>query len=326
MGNLYGILSKYFLGEASCDEDVIVNEFKKENLAEYKALKDLWARGEVEIKEFDTKRPWRQVLNQIKPESVKKNVKVRLYSQILRVAAVAAILIVCSFAGYFVWDRIDASQIIVVQNFNSQKIKEVILNDGTKVWLNKNSSIKYPKRFLKKKRNIELQGEGFFEVAKNPERLFCVKTSNSFITVLGTSFNIKSNIEKTFAMVTTGKVQVCNLNKTEVEILTPGMSAYNDGKKVEAFQTKNRNYSSWKTGKFNFENNSFKKVVHDFNTFYNKPIKIGRNISDQYQLTFQVDNVGIQEVLDILSLTCNVEVEDKGTYYLIKSQAGFLSK
>ena len=156
MANIYEILSKHFLGEASPEEEKTVSKFERENATEYKALKELWKRGKIEIKDFDSQQSWKQVLSVIKPEKQKHGKVVRLVTRFKRVAAVAAIIIISTFSAYHVWQNINANQELVVQNIDDQNAGEISLSDGTKVWLNKGATLKYPKRFSGNKRNIEL--------------------------------------------------------------------------------------------------------------------------------------------------------------------------
>ena len=102
------------------------------------------------------------------------------------------------------------------------------LPDGSFVTLNKNSSIHYPKKFPGRKRNIELKGEAFFTVTPDKEKPFVISVNDVTVTVVGTSFNIKSVSGKTQVVVESGIVQVTKNNKT-IELKPAGKSNNNLG-------------------------------------------------------------------------------------------------
>ena len=85
------------------------------------------------------------------------------------------------------------------------QVREMLLPDGTKVWLNQSSVLKYPRAFEGKERHVYLDGEAYFEVARNHEKPFTVKSQAMDVRVLGTSFNIKCRPDNSFAETTLGR-------------------------------------------------------------------------------------------------------------------------
>lgn len=318
MKDIYEILSKHFSNETSPEEENIVSGFKIENAAEYNALKQLWKQGEIEIKEFDSRKPWAKVLSAIKPEKQSKGKTIQLFARFRRVAAVAAIIIVGAVSAYLVWENIDNSRIQMVQNDTSQTTSEILLSDGTKIWLNKGATLKYPKKFSGNKRNVEFEGEGYFEVAKDQKRPFRIETENSYIQVLGTSFNVKTDTKETTVNVTTGKVKVGTADGQKSEIVTPGMTAQVIAGEVALTKTGSPNYNAWKTGLFVFSNSTIEQVVADLNTYYAKRIIIESSGTFDCSFSSSFQQASLDEILKILELTCSVTIEDKGEYYVIK--------
>ena len=76
---------------------------------------------------------------------------------------------------------------------NEGIVKEVVLPDGTRVWLNNLATLKYPREFSEKERNVYLEGEAYFEVTKNRHKPFTVQSDAMRVRVLGTTFNFKSD-------------------------------------------------------------------------------------------------------------------------------------
>ena len=109
----------------------------------------------------------------------------------------------------------------------------ITLMDGTKVYLNANSKISFPEQFSADKREVKLEGEAFFEVARDVKKPFIIQSGELITTVLGTSFNIRSFANEPQAVsVATGKVKVNasdNNGHTEELFLTPNQQAYYDG-------------------------------------------------------------------------------------------------
>ncbi|MDR1160742.1 MAG: FecR domain-containing protein [Tannerellaceae bacterium] len=168
----------------------------------------------------------------------------------------------------------------------------VTLPDGSLVWLNSNTTLSYPNLFSGKKRTVELDGEAYFEVAKDDKMPFIVKAGEHNIKVLGTTFNVEAYTKDTAFKVSlfTGKVKIYTGDEASGCIyLNPGEAAELDG---HAFRIRpaNANSSRWKDGLIILENNSFDEIMHLFERYYNLEIIINNH---------EVKNLGYQGKLRI---------------------------
>ncbi|OAQ42370.1 hypothetical protein A5893_04470 [Pedobacter psychrophilus] len=146
------------------------------------------------------------------------------------------------------------------------------LNDGTKVTLNANSTLKFPEQFGEENRNVELEGEAFFEVTKDKSKPFNVKSENLTTTVLGTKFNINTHdIKETIKIsLVEGKVKVTDNNSKVAITLNPAQSiSYQKNNHLitkASFNTKE--IISWKDGILSFKNASFDEVSQKIYTTF----------------------------------------------------------
>ena len=129
------------------------------------------------------------------------------------------------------------------------------LADGTKVYLNAGSSLRYPVRFTGKRREVTLSGEGYFEVAKDSTQPFVVRAGDVDVRVLGTAFNVNAYPEKETVATTLveGRVQVNY--KTGQQVIQPGMQLVYDKQngKVDVSVVDTEVYTSWKDGYYYFK-------------------------------------------------------------------------
>lgn len=191
-------------------------------------------------------------------------------------------------------------------------IYAVSLSDGTKVWLNSKSSLKYPVEFNGNTRNVTLEGEAYFEVSKNPHSPFTVKTKSGNVTVLGTHFNISvyeedRNFETTLAE---GKVKVSEISKTgdQSVILKPGQQARVRNESLRVAEVDPSVYSAWKDGKFYFENENLKNILTKMARWYNFNVKFEQKALEQIKFTgIVLKDEPIDHFLDIISKTSNVK-------------------
>ena len=162
--------------------------------------------------------------------------------------------------------------------FNTLKIPRgaeyfVILSDSTRVWLNSETTLKYPVVFESGPRIVELTGEAYFEIAPDKEKPFIVLTEDQKVEALGTAFNINSYAENQSIQTTLveGKVKVYPENKSEKGVvLDPGQQAvYLPGEDIIEVQNVNIDeYISWKDGFFHFREKSLKEMMVTLGRWY----------------------------------------------------------
>ena len=150
------------------------------------------------------------------------------------------------------------------------------LADGTKVYLNAGSSLRYPVRFTGKRREVTLSGEGYFEVAKDSTQLFVVRAGDVDVRVLGTAFNVNAYPEKETVATTLveGRVQVNY--KTGQQVIQPGMQLVYDKQngKVDVSVVDTEVYTSWKDGYYYFKREALENIMdvlvrwYDLTVFY----------------------------------------------------------
>jgi ferric-dicitrate binding protein FerR (iron transport regulator) len=145
---------------------------------------------------------------------------------------------------------------------------QMVLPDGTKVWLNNASTLKYPVDFSGDRRQVELSGEAYFEVAKSAGKPFRVITPSAGIEVLGTSFNVSSYVDEQFQKTTLveGKVRVTSASDNLV--LTPGEQAEAANGKLSVNHPDVYSVTAWRRGFFNFSNADIQTVMRQIARWY----------------------------------------------------------
>lgn len=202
----------------------------------------------------------------------------------------------------------------------------IVLADGSKVILNAESKISYDENFGKNNREIVLQGEAFFEVAKNPELPFRVTSSNAITTAIGTSFNISAYPEMSSSTISlaTGKVSVDNTNVDKnsemITYLLPGEGALVSLGKNEIIKTKfdAKSVMSWKTGILYFDNTPLEETFKRLERWYNVKFEIisSEDIS-HLKGTGEFENQRLSSVLKVLSYSMNFQYQIKGKTVII---------
>ena len=182
---------------------------------------------------------------------------------------------------------------------------QVILPDGSKVWLNAASSIKFPSVFKGKIREVELKGEAYFEVAKNAAMPFKVKSTHAKIEVLGTHFNVRAYDDENDMKTTLieGSVKITSGNLTNV--LKPGDQAVLNGdngmKVINDVDAELE--TAWKNGLFQFKDASIEEIMRQAALWYNLNISFEGEIPKRYFTGKISRNVKASEFLNMLKYT-----------------------
>lgn len=201
----------------------------------------------------------------------------------------------------------------------------VVLPDGTKVWLNAASSIKFPSNFTGvKQRRVELTGEAYFEVSKiagDKHIPFVVVSSNQQVEVLGTHFNINAYADEASSKTTLleGAVQVSSLNNdksTFVENhsarLSPGQQASLNDRAIQIKTVNTEAAVAWKNNKFMFEGNNIQGIMRQISRWYDVDVVFKGNISQEAFAGKISRFKHLSEVLDLIELTGLVHFKVEG--------------
>lgn len=159
----------------------------------------------------------------------------------------------------------------------------VTLPDGSRVWLNAASSLRFPVAFNEDHRTVEFSGEGWFEVAKNAEKPFRVKVPGRMdLEVLGTSFNVNAyaNEQKSYTTLVTGAVRIAAAGAAPV-VLKPGEQLQAVANKLEVVRQANVEQAiAWKNGLFNFEGVGLRDMMRQLARWYDLEVVYEGNVPD----------------------------------------------
>ncbi|MVT08627.1 FecR family protein [Chitinophaga tropicalis] len=205
-------------------------------------------------------------------------------------------------------------QPLYIAQQTAQNTDSLLLPDGTKLYLNAHTSVKYPRHFKGNSREVFVQqGEVFVDVKHMPEKPFSVHLKNVDIEVLGTSFDVKETKKGVNVFVQTGKVKAVYKNGKKSVVLTPGEEAEMllAGATISTRYHRNNNPIAWKTGQLTFYDTPLSEVTAILEDYYKVRISLkGEGLADKRLIaTFHKES--LSEVLDILSKTLQVNAVQK---------------
>lgn len=183
---------------------------------------------------------------------------------------------------------------------------QITLSDGTKVWLNAASSIRFPTIFIGPKRAVEITGEAYFEVSHNEHLPFEVATRGTSIEVLGTSFNVNAYEDEQHVSTSLieGSVRIITKNGGAPQLLRPGQQArVNQTGKLSVLNNMDvEEVLGWKNGLFVFKSNDLHSIMRQISRWYDIDIKYNGNVDMRF--TGQITrNDNVSKVFEKLELT-----------------------
>lgn len=187
---------------------------------------------------------------------------------------------------------------------------QINLPDGTKVWLNAVSSLRYPVSFSSlKQRKVTLKGEGYFEVSEDKKKPFIVATDKQEVEVLGTHFNINAyNTQLTKTTLLEGSVKVSSSNLGQLAVLKPGQVAVNNSKEINVSDMPYAyNEIAWKDGYFVFNNANIKDIMRDLSNWYDLEVKYEGDLSEVYFQGNYLRSRDVGKLLKSIELTNKVK-------------------
>lgn len=227
----------------------------------------------------------------------------------MKVAAVFAFFII-SFPVYnFIKktneQKIADAAVLNISRAQTGKMLKVVLEDGSEIWLNSGSALKYPKHFSVKNREIYLEGEAFFKIVHDEAKPFIVNTGKLTTTVLGTTFNIRaySTLDRITVNVASGKVGVAASGKT-LSLLNPNqqISFHTSSGAFEVTEENAKLATSWQDGKIRLDGASFKELSLVVKNTWGLVLETrsDRLAAANFKTTFNANNK-IEEVMKTIS-------------------------
>lgn len=283
-----------------------------ENKAVFEKMQKIWkASNEIEVfQNIDVEADWAKVKAKSKPAGKAINLR--------RVMSYAASIIVIAAVGFgYLFQTTPGFGKLASLKSELQK-EEIVLADGSQIYLNKNSKLIYPKQFNTKSRNVVLEGEAFFKVEKNPAKPFIIESGNAIIEVLGTSFNVRNETGgKTIVTVNSGKVSLKYKNSDQVVYLTKGEKGVLEDTIVSEHMNDEPNFDSWKTGVLRFKKTPIPLMLRYIENYYGLKITNRSSRIDTMSFTSTFDNASIDKVIDELEMQLRVKTVKKRKHLII---------
>jgi ferric-dicitrate binding protein FerR (iron transport regulator) len=184
---------------------------------------------------------------------------------------------------------------------------KIVLTDGTRIWLNAASSLRFPTAFTGSERRVELNGEAYFEVAHNRRRPFRVLSNHQLIEVLGTHFNVNCYADeaKTKTTLIEGMVKVADRDTKSVAVLKPGQQSVlsPDAKTIKVKNVNAEDAIAWKNGYFMFSNESVSTIMREISRWYNVEVEYRGKVPQKTMWGSVSKFKDVAETLRMLELT-----------------------
>lgn len=322
--HIYDIIGKYLANEIDEKETEIFKswlEKSEENAKEFTLHQKAWEATQINFKSDDSEAVFKNILSKLDDQhelelhqkhiSASKKVK-QLFLVFAKIAA-SLLLLVSVLYLFQKFDKLSEPVSLEIstvekQNLAGQKSK-IYLPDGSVVWLNADSKISFPEKFDDEKREIHLTGEAFFNVIKNPDQPFIVKSGKLSTTVLGTAFNVRIFEDEPFMSVAleSGKVKVMieDNDATPVLFLEPGESIKYSKKEGIVLKEKfdREQLLSWKDGIIVFKDADMEEIFNSLAKWYGVEFTIKNKIEEEWTYTGSFDNETLENVLRSISYT-----------------------
>ena len=311
----WDLAAKQFAGKATPAEQEELRSWLGANPAHQAQFRDqqrLWQlTAPVPAIEVDTDAAWQKVRADIRLQEPQHAKVISMYRLVGRVAAAVTLLIGLAWLiqyNYFPYYGLEVAEAGKGQ-------RTVVLPDSSRVWLNKESKLIYAANFEGTTREVQLEGEAFFEVQRDTQKPFVIETDEAQIKVLGTSFNLRAypNEEQEELVVATGKVAFTAAEGTAKAIITLGYAASLNRKSntITKQRVSDENAWAWKSGRLQFKDQPLKEMLPDLERYYGVKLQLQNAALGDCRYTGSFHQAGLEEVLQVLAATLQLAYEEQ---------------
>lgn len=328
-------LTRYITGECTRDEYLAISGLIRSDESCNKLYQQLLKAWELSKRPsgqlvFDVDKAWSSLEGRMDSTTVKylplKTAQNRMRTFAGYALKVAAVLVI----GLVIFQLVISRNPLKTFDSGEQSPTLFSLADGSQVFLNSASTLKYPQKFAVNNREVYFWGEAFFEITPDPEKPFIIESGETRIKVLGTSFNLKAypGSELVEVVVNSGKVLFYHVDADDnilgEVILEKGEKGVFNKKSRQIAKSFNNepNYLSWKTGILIFNETTLDKVLAEVGKKYGVTFAIPDKDLCQLKLTATFDNESLDSVIEVLKLVHNLQIVNDGKDYLVTKKAG----
>ncbi len=279
MSEIDTIIQKYIQGNTSADENEQLQQWLQESLDNKKRMfaeKDIWDTFNYKIngKKFNVKHELEFLKKSIEIKNPSRSI---LHYHVLKIAAILLITFGLGWSSHFISFFGYKNQIaITMQEIFVPKgqINQVFLADGTRIWINSETQLIIPSVFAINERTVKLNGEAFFEVAKDKNRPFKVEVKGQQIEVTGTSFNVRAynNSNDIETTLQTGEIRLNTGDQTF--LLKSGEQSIfgKNNSRINIVKVDPASFSAWKDGRYEFQSKDLIEVFKVVERWYDVEI------------------------------------------------------
>lgn len=295
------IIIRHLNDEASVEMESELQKWLEEDPShqnEFDQLKLLWIdAANAALRPFDTEKAWQKINDRI---SLPNETKViRLFPWKKAIAIAASIFIAVSVYYFYINSKTQWKEIMAMDSN-----KSIELSDGSLITVRKGGRLRIPDNYGKNSRNVELDGEAFFQVRHDEQNPFSLTTAKSLIQDIGTAFLVESHDSLEQVIVTEGAVSFAsNADKKYKINLKAGEAATLVKQKPMLKIVESKNVLAWKTNSLVFDNTTLAQVAKDLEDYYKVNFEFSGDLQpDQILVTAQFNNEPLSKVIEELNL------------------------
>lgn len=263
---------------------------------------------------------FKSTINQEEQLSIKR---IKLQPYLLRIASIC----ILTLLGYFVvqntsfWKKEVYVQEVIMPHGNKGKIT---LPDGSLVWLNSDSKISYPRDFSDAKREVAIEGQAYFEVAKDADRPFVLTADKVSVEVLGTKFDVQNYPAKNEISVTLleGSISVSDDTNPKGQLLSPDQKyTYSKESRTNKIDKTNATFSNvWIQDKLTFENKKLSDIIPYIENWFGVTVVCDTQLAENTRLTFTIRQDSLDDILQSIEYISTLSFEENNNKVYIKSK------
>ena len=271
----YRLLAKYLTGMLSPEEMKQVEEWRKLSIDNEEVFSELMKlRVSWKFTQYNTPEHIEEALNGLNAK-INSRRRFQILRSVMRYAAVILLFVSFSYVG---WGYLKPDNCVTIRVEQGEDVKKIVLADGSAVWLKEGSSLRIPKVFAENNRKLSLQGEVFFDIAKNANSLFIVATDYVKVEVHGTSFHVNVNAgnKSVETVLVRGCISLHALNGKKILEMNPGERvAYSWDENTCFTDHVDVNVCAvWRFNQLVFENTTLREIANQLSIKYNVNVNI----------------------------------------------------